>query len=589
MNAPDTTVTSGRRGSFARPGEGKARILYADDDADMREYVLDLLRQDYEVEVAADGEAAWESARACLPDLVLADLRMPRLDGLGLLHKLRAEPALRAIPVILLSARAGEGGSCVDGLVAGANDFLVKPFRAGELRARIGGQLEMARVRRAAEAAQQRAQAMEITERKQVEDDLRQIQKDEHARRIELEILMETAPALVWIARDPECRFITGNRAAHELLRAPVGSNLSKSAPEAERLRHFQARRNNQIIPNEDLPMQLAGRTGQPVLDAELEIRFTDGSSRWIYGNAVPLRNEAGAVRGVIATFIDITEHKQAEQELARAQENLKKHAHDLELLVSERTAELRETLQTLEGFSYHIAHDLRGPLRAIQGFSAVLISDHSAGIDEAGKDLLKRITLSGARLQQLIEDLLEYGRLSHQELPLGPVDLNALFNSLAAHLAEEIKSKGASIQLSPPFPSVRANKILLEQIFINLMVNAWTYVARGVAPRLQIQARTSPSTVQISFQDNGIGIDPEYHERIFRPFERLHTVKSYPGTGIGLAIVQKGIQRLGGRVWVESQPGQGSCFVVELPHASAEPSPGRQSGETSNQGMETA
>jgi signal transduction histidine kinase/DNA-binding response OmpR family regulator len=269
---------------------GKAHILLADDNADMRHYVEGLLAEKFRVTSVVDGRTALEAAQADKPDLILSDIMMPRMDGHELLKAVRSDAKLRAVPMILLSARAGDEAR-VEGLCEGANDYMVKPFSARELIARIETHLQMSHV-------------------------LRESEERERARAEELEALMAAVPAVVFIAKDPECRLIIGSRTAYELFRLPLNSNLSLSADTSERPAHFRVFRNGIEIQPDELPVQTATR-GEGVKDSDLEIVFSDGSQRYLWGSAVPLRDASGALRGSIAAFVDITERKRVEQRLA--------------------------------------------------------------------------------------------------------------------------------------------------------------------------------------------------------------------------------------------------------------------------------
>ncbi|MDO9714041.1 ATP-binding protein [Paracraurococcus lichenis] len=269
---------------------GEGRVLLADDNADMRDYVRRLLAgRGYEVEAVADGEAALEAARRRRPDLVLSDVMMPRLDGFGLLRALRAEPAFAEVPVVLLSARAGEEAR-VEGLDAGADDYLIKPFSARELLARIGANLSLTRVRR--EAAE-----------------------EVRARSAELEAVLATVPAAVWFTRDAYARQVWGNRRAAALLRLPEGANASLSAPEEERP-GFRVFRDGVEAAPETLPIQRAAR-GEEVRGDEQEIRFADGSpSVILLCHATPLRDGEDRAAGAVCAAVDITDRRRAEEAL---------------------------------------------------------------------------------------------------------------------------------------------------------------------------------------------------------------------------------------------------------------------------------
>jgi PAS domain S-box-containing protein len=252
-------------------------------------------------------------------------------------------------------------------------------------------------------------------------------------------------------------------------------------------------------------------------------------------------------------------ELKAANHKLRVAEAKIRRKAADLETEVSLRTKELRSTVASLEQFCYTIAHDLRAPLRSMHGFSNALLND--CRVDETAHGYAKRIAAAAARMDLLIRDLLTYGHLNSADLETTSVNTGALLEEVA-HSWEQ---QNARIEIQQPMPRVQANSIGLKQVFENLIGNATKFVAPGVVPKVRIYAEERDSRVRINIKDNGIGIEEKYHQRIFRVFERLLPIQ-YPGTGIGLAIVQKGMDRMGGRVGVESEPGQGSCFWIELP-----------------------
>ena len=251
----------------------------------------------------------------------------------------------------------------------------------------------------------------------------------------------------------------------------------------------------------------------------------------------------------VIAVLSDITHRKKVEQTLER--------------LVAQRTASLTEMVGELEAFSYTIAHDMRAPLRAMQNFSAILEEEHASQLDEEGRDLVKRISNSANRLDRLIQDVLNYSKIVRADLHLEPVNMQELIEEIIRsypHL------QAAQILLSPPFPPVLGNRAALTQVLSNLLGNAVKFVAPGVRPEIHIRAEAIPDTgVRYWFEDNGIGIDPATVKRLFQMFQRGLPAGPYEGTGMGLAIVRKAVERMCGRVGVESQPGVGSRFWFEL------------------------
>ena len=281
-----------------------------------------------------------------------------------------------------------------------------------------------------------------------------------------------------------------------------------------------------------------------------------------------PIRDQAGRVIGAAKIARDITGRKRAEERLVTVQQELQGQKHDLEKLVAERTAHLEATNKSLETLCYNLAHDLRAPNRSMQGFAELLLGDYAQALDATGQDYLRRIAAAAARNDLLILDMLTYGRLGHAPLPCSPQDLKAALEAVLQSLAGEIKGKGARVQIKPPLPSVQANPVALEQALTNLLTNALKFVAPGVTPLVTVWSEDCASGVRLHIQDNGIGIASQHYSLLFRVFERLPAAKAYPGTGIGLAIVQKAAERMGGQVGLESEPGKGSCFWIELPRA---------------------
>lgn len=275
------------------------------------------------------------------------------------------------------------------------------------------------------------------------------------------------------------------------------------------------------------------------------------------------------SIANVLATALD---RNRFESALSQSEKRFRELADKLEKRVEERTAKLQESIHSLEGVLYHVAHDLRGPLRAMQGLTTLLLEKYAPKFDAEGQDYARRIANAATRMDALIRDLLAYGQLGHVKLPAQTIDLEKLAKNVLHQFADEIRASGAQIELRSPLAPVFANNTVLEQILINLISNALKFVAQSVTPYIQIWTEANGQRVRLFVQDNGIGINPAHHQRIFHVFERLHRAEDYPGTGIGLAIVMKGAERMGGRAGVESQPGQGSRFWIELPAVSKEP-----------------
>lgn len=279
--------------------------------------------------------------------------------------------------------------------------------------------------------------------------------------------------------------------------------------------------------------------------------RWLRSSGRVFFESERPLR--------FLGTTVDITD-------VVQARETIAERRAELERLVAERTARLQETIAELESFSYSISHDLRAPLRAMTNFGELLAEECGDRIGPEGQDYLRRIIAASHRMDRLTQDVLVYSRVSRTELPLLPVDMQALVEGIVESYPQFHASR-AEIVVRGPLPRVLGNEAALVQCVSNLLSNAVKFVAAGVRPRVEVSAELSGGRARICVQDNGIGIEEAARAKIFGIFERLHT--GYEGTGIGLAVVRRAIERMGGAVSVSSGPGQGSRFCLELNPAS--------------------
>lgn len=293
------------------------------------------------------------------------------------------------------------------------------------------------------------------------------------------------------------------------------------------------------------------------------DIRFTDGRVFERYSQAHRMDSR---IVGRVWSFRDVTQRKRTEAALNHAREQLEEHARELENRVDERTRELQKSLKDMETFLYAIAHDLRAPLRAMSGFVGLLTTEYGTRLDDDARDYCQRIDDAAVRMNQLISDLLSYGRLSHAELPVQPVDLSVELDKVLTKNAAEMEKRHVELQIDKPLPKVAGDGPVLDQVLENLLSNALKFVPEQRHPHIHIFAEEDETNVRLCFEDNGIGISAENRLKIFGPFQRLHASEEYPGTGIGLAIVQRGIEKMGGHVRVESTLGEGSRFWIELP-----------------------
>lgn len=277
-----------------------------------------------------------------------------------------------------------------------------------------------------------------------------------------------------------------------------------------------------------------------------------------------PIRDGTGQITGASSIARDVTQRKQAEQALEKARAELQTHAQNLEKMVAERTAQLRESNSELEAFSFSLSHDLRAPLRAIRGFTLAVLEEKRAELGESAADL-ERVINSAKRMDRLIQDVLAFSRVSRRELAPQTVDVEKLIRTIL-HERPDLQPPRAHIEIAGRLPLILGDLASLSQCVANLLDNAVKFVPPGVVPRIVIRSEPVQERVRLWFEDNGIGIDPALQSAIFEMFRRAHSGGQYEGSGIGLAIVRKAVERMGGTVGVQSEPGKGSRFWVELP-----------------------
>lgn len=277
-----------------------------------------------------------------------------------------------------------------------------------------------------------------------------------------------------------------------------------------------------------------------------------------LYGRRILFKHTSDPM--ILLCMEDVTQRRKAEAEIRKLNASL-------ETRVVDRTAQLASSRGEMEAFTYTVAHDLRAPLRSMHGFSQLLIEEYRGKLlDDEGVKTLQRIKDASGKMDALIQDLLAFSQLAREAIHVETIELGSLVENVLRDLAAEVESRGGEIQVIGPLPSVRANRITLSQVLANLVSNAIKFVAPGGKPKVQIRAEKREGGQRLWVEDNGIGIAPEFHGRIFKVFERLNKVEDYPGTGIGLAIAARAMDRMGGSIGVESQPGRGSRFWIEFP-----------------------
>jgi signal transduction histidine kinase len=294
-------------------------------------------------------------------------------------------------------------------------------------------------------------------------------------------------------------------------------------------------------------------RRGSAGAQHEGRYRHKDGSFRWLLWSAAPFASE-----NLIYIFArDITPRKEAEAKVALLNVQLEQRLNALTSINGE-----------LEAFNYSIAHDLRTPLRSMSGFAKALLEDESSNLTPLGLEYATRIARSANYMDTLLLDMLAYSRLAAAEMAPERFSLDEAVGELLSLVEKEVQDRKVAVEVCSPLGTVFAHLPTFKQIITNLISNSLKFMSPDRPPRVRIYATRSEEFIRLHISDNGIGIAAEHHEKIFGMFQRLHDSQTYPGTGIGLALVRKGAERMGGRVGVESEPGCGSCFWVDLPTA---------------------
>jgi signal transduction histidine kinase len=538
-----------------------ARVLLADDNADMRDYVARLLRaQRWIVDTVADGRAALETARTSPPDIVLSDIMMPGLDGFGLVRALRANPATRAIPVILLSARAGEE-SRIEGMATGADDYLVKPFSARELVARVSAHLGLAAVRRQAAAEVEAAHAELTAAHMQLQAQARATDRALAALRVEqsrLTNLFRQAPAFICVLRGPEHVYEMANDSYRRLVgfRELIGRSVREALPEAagqgfvELLDRVLA--NCETFVGRELAVVLQQST-----DAAPEQRYLD----FVYQ---PIVEADGSCSGIFVQGVDVTDQVLARGEIERARSEADSARHAAE-----------QANQSKSDFLAAMSHELRTPLNAIAGYAELLEVGVHGPLNDSQRDAVRRIRRSEEVLLGRINDVLNFAKIEAGRVEYH-IDVVPLADAVAA-VAPLIETQFAAKRLDyvtrvAPDVLVRTDRDKLQQILINLLSNAVKFTESGGTVTIDMGTRPGapPGFALLRVSDTGIGIPREKQDSVFDPFIQVHRrlTSSTEGTGLGLAISRDLARGMGGELRVRSVEGEGSTFTLALPLA---------------------
>jgi hypothetical protein len=517
--------------------ELKANILIVDDRADKLlalQAILSSLAQD-----VMEAHSGKEALRLLLKQdfaVILMDVSMPGMDGFETASLIRQRPRSEHTPIIFVTSIGNTENHISRGYSLGAVDYLLTPIIPEVLRTKVGVFVDLHKqtelIKRQAEQLRSIEQYRHKQELAEVSDRLEAETRRNRFFTLAVSLLGIADSSGRWLQTNPAWEQVLGyqpdemaGHAAAELV------HPDEQAAFSEKLRQLKISTD---------PIKL-----------ELRCRHKDGTWRWLSWTTAPFPAE-----NLLYVFArDVTARKQAE---AKVQE--------LTRQLEQRVAALTAANGELESFYYCIAHDLRSPLRSMSGFAKALLEDESTNFTDMGREYATRIARSAKYMDLMLLDMLAYSRLARAEITPVRVSLDEPVHELLAVLDNEIRSRGVQLEVASPLGEVWTHLPTLKQVLSNLVSNGIKFSAPERPPRVRIFTTVQDKFVRLWVEDNGIGIPPQHHEKIFGLFQRLHDNQTYPGTGIGLALVRKGAERLGGRAGVESQPGQGSRFWVELP-----------------------
>jgi signal transduction histidine kinase/DNA-binding response OmpR family regulator len=563
------------------PTPPRGRILVADDNADMREYVTHLLRPRWDVEAVGDGHAALAALRARPAELVLADVMMPGLDGFALLRALRADPATRDVAIILVSARAGEE-SRIEGLEAGADDYVTKPFAARELLARVEATLRLRELRAQAEAERRALLDREHTARREAEEKTEIV---ETINRIGQRLAAQTDLASLVQSFTDEATRLAG---------AQFGAFFSRGVDDRGEPSTLSAVAG---VPREELetlsPPRVTALFGATFRAARI-VRLDDATQDPRYGGAVPRglpRGHPPVTSSLAVPVVSRTGevigglflgHEKAgvfperlEPIMAGVAAQLAIAIDNARLLEKEQRARAaaEAASRAKDEFLAVLSHELRTPLNAVYGWARILRSGEVEG--EAATRALDVIMRNANAQVQLIDDMLDVSRIvtGKMRLDVRPVDLGAVVEAALDAVRPAAEAKGLRLQavLDPRAVGITGDPDRLQQVVWNLLINAVKFTPRG--GRVQVQLQRVNSHVEIVVSDTGQGIAPEVLPHVFERFHQADstTTRRHTGLGLGLALVRHLVELHGGTVAASSEGnGRGSVFTVRLPVAIA-------------------
>ena len=528
-------------------------ILYLEDDRTDVELVRAKLEDEgftcniINVETQADFIEALNNGGF---EVILADYKLPSFDGLTALSIAREK--VPGVPFIFLSGSMGEE-LAIETLKKGATDYVLK-----QRLSRLGPA-----IRRALEEAEEHLERRKAEESvKEYQEHLEEMVKERTAQlkmtneRLEQEIADRKRMEEILRKSETRYRIVADNTYDWEFWLSPEGKFLYCS-PSCKRITGYDAEEFmsdpdllDRIIHPDDRSVFLSHRheAGEKSVSDEIEFRIVrpDGSYRWISHICQPVFDEGGPFLGRRGSNRDITKRKKAEEGLKRISDELMRSNADL------------------QQFAYAASHDLQEPLRVIEGFIKLLARRYEKKLDAKAEEFIGYAIEGVKGMRALIKDLLEYSRVGTRDINLKPTDFSEVVDKAVFNLKTAVEESGAVIT-HDPLPTIRADSVQMGRLLQNLIGNAIKF--RGnKAPDIHISAERNENGWTFSVRDNGIGIDPQNAGRIFAVFQRLHTKEEYPGTGIGLAICKRIVERHGGKIWFKSEKGKGSTFYFTIP-----------------------
>jgi DNA-binding response OmpR family regulator len=503
-------------------------LLIDDSETYRRKLKLALEAAGFSTLEAVDGEAGFKLAREHRPHAVLVDSSLPSMDGAMIVRRLRLDPELRKTPCLLL-AEHGDASAEVRALDAGADAFAFKNQELDLIVARVTAMMR-ASAPEAGQLANKPKHLLVVDDDSLYLDMITDILRDDG---------YETHRAGSGEAALEVLSTINADCILLDLMMPGIGGIET-----CRRIKHSPGIR--------DIPLVLVTSLGDRDLTLE---GFAAGADDFVLKTDDPSLLRA-RVRAQVRRKQFEDENRRMRHEVAQQQ-------------LADTRADLLEDLQRknkeLEAFGYSVSHDLRAPLRAIDGFGRALEEDWGAKLDDHARDLLRRMLAASKRMGELIDDLLRLSRVGRTDLRREPVDLAALAKVVTSALEKSAPERRVEIVM-PANLTADGDPRLLRLLLENLLGNAWKFTVRNPAARVELGCRVEGGETIYFVRDNGVGFDMGFAGKLFTPFHRLHAEVDFPGTGVGLATVYRIIDRHGGRIWAESAPNKGTTFSFTLP-----------------------